>query len=87
MIINYLKEYFKENNISQLDIENRTGISQSKLSLIFNGKRKITADELFNMAIAYDMDLNKIKEIIQSQNLKWFLRVKQIINKLVRHYL
>ncbi len=70
MIINYLKEYFKNNNISQLDIESKTGISQSKLSLIFNGKRKITADEFFNMAIAYDININKIKEIIQSQNLK-----------------
>ena len=69
MITNYLKEYFKENNISQYEIERRTKIARSKINLSLNGKRKLTADELMKIAIAFDLDLNKIKEIIQT---KWF---------------
>ena len=70
MLINdFLKKYLKD--ITQQEIEKTTGISQSKLSLIFNGKRKLTADELIKIAIIYDIDLNNIKkEIIQSPNLK-----------------
>ena len=63
MISNYLKEYFKKNNISQYEIEERTGIKQSKISLTLNNKRKLTADELITIAIVYDIDLNKIKDI------------------------
>ena len=70
MISNYLKEYFKENNISQYKIERRTGISQCKINLSLNGKRKLTAEELIKIAIAFNLDLNKIKEIIQSPNIK-----------------
>ena len=64
MISNYLKQYFKKNNISQYEIEEKTGIKQSKLSLSFNGKRKFTVDELIIIAKEYNLDLNKIKEII-----------------------
>ena len=64
MISNYLKEYFKERNISQYEIERRTKIDRSKVNLSFNGKRKLTAEELIKIAIAFDLDLNKIKEII-----------------------
>ena len=63
MISNYLKEYFKKNNISQYEIEERTGIKQSKISLTLNNKRKLTADELITIAMVYDIDLNKIKDI------------------------
>ncbi len=64
MISNYLKEYFKEKNISQYEIERKTKISRSKLNLSFNNKRKLTAEELIKIAIAFDLDLNKIKETI-----------------------
>lgn len=64
MISNYLKEYFKRKNISQYEIERRTGINQSKINLSLNGKRKLTADELIKIAKVFDLDLNKIKEII-----------------------
>lgn len=64
MISNYLKEYFKERNISQYEIERRTKIDRSKVNLSFNGKRKLTAEELIKIAIAFDLDLNKIKETI-----------------------
>lgn len=70
MISNYLKQYFKENRITQYDIEKKTGISQPKINLSINGKRKLSAEELINIAIAFNLDLNKIKEIIQSPNLK-----------------
>lgn len=72
MISNYLKEYFKENKISQYEIERKTSINQSKINLSLNRKRKLTADELLLIAIEFDIDLNKIKkEIIrQSPNLK-----------------
>ena len=71
MIINdFLKKYLKDTR--QKDIERATGISQDKISLIFNGRRKLTADELIKIAIVYNIDLNEIKkEIIhQSPNLK-----------------
>lgn len=63
MISNYLKKYFKEKNISQYDVEEKTGISQSKISLMLNNKRKLTAEELIKIAIVYDINLNEIKEI------------------------
>lgn len=62
MITNYLKEYFKENKITQYEIESKTGIKQSKLSLTFNGKRKLTADELLKIAKVYEINLEKIKK-------------------------
>lgn len=68
MISDYLKEYFKKEKISQYDIERKTGIKQDKISLTLNGKRKLIAEELVMIAIAYDLNLNKIKEIIQSPN-------------------
>lgn len=64
MISNYLKKYFKERKISQYEIKERTGINQSKISLALNNKRKLSAEELLKIAIAFDIDLNKIKEII-----------------------
>lgn len=67
-MIDYLKNYFKEKNITQYEIERKTGISQSKLSLIFNNKRKLTADELLIIAIEFDLNLDKIKEIIANSN-------------------
>ena len=67
MIFSYLKEYFKKKNISQYEIERKTGISQSKVNLSLNGKRKLTAEELIKIAIAFDIDLNEIKKQV-SQN-------------------
>lgn len=62
MINNYLKKYFTEKNISQIEIEKKTGISQSKISLILNDKRKLSAEELIVIAVQFDIDLNKIKK-------------------------
>lgn len=65
MIIKYLKDFFKKNNIYQSEIEKKTGISQSKISLILNQKRKITADELIKIAIIFDINLEDIKKEIK----------------------
>ena len=62
MISDYLKKYFKEKSISQCEIEKRTGIKQSKISLILNKKRKLTADELMKIAIENDINLENIKK-------------------------
>ena len=63
MIHNYLKIYFKENRITQSEIEKLTGIARSKINLTLNGKRKMTADELLIIANKFDLDLNKIKRL------------------------
>lgn len=63
---NYLKEYFKEKKISQCEIERRTGISQSKINLSLNGKRKLIAEELILIANKFNIDLNKIKKILSN---------------------
>ena len=65
MISNYLKEYFKQNKISQYEIEKKTGIKQCKISLFLNNRRKITADELFIIAIKFDINLEDIKKDIK----------------------
>ena len=65
MITNYLREYFKKKNISQYEIERLTGIARSKINLSLNGKRKLTAEELINIAIAFDIDLNEIKNLVK----------------------
>ena len=66
MVSDYLKEYFKKNNISQYEIERRTGMDRTKINLSLNGKRKITAEELIKIAIVFDIDLNKIKRLNSS---------------------
>lgn len=71
MISNYLKEYFKKENITQQEIEEKTGITQDKISLTLNKKRKLSANELMSIAIVFNINLEDIKkEIIQSRNLK-----------------
>lgn len=68
MIIEYLNDYFKKNEITQREIEQKTGISQSKLSMTFTGQRKLTAEELVLIAIKFDLDLNKIKELHNNES-------------------
>lgn len=68
MISNYLKNYFRENKISHYEIERKTGISQSKVNLSLNGKRKLTAEELVKIASIYNIDLNQLKKILRAPN-------------------
>lgn len=66
MISNYLKNYFKEKKISHYEIERKTGISQSKVNLSLNGKRRLTAEELLKISIEFDIDLNQLKKILRA---------------------
>ena len=58
-IIDFLNNYFKEKRITQKQIESMTGISQDKVSLVLNRKRKLTADELIKIIIVFDLDIKK----------------------------
>ena len=58
-IIDFLNKYFDDNRITQKEIEKLTGISQDKVSLTLNKKRKLTADELVKIIIAFDLDIKK----------------------------
>lgn len=58
-IIDFLNNHFKEKKITQKQIERMTGISQDKVSLILNRKRKLTADELVKIIIVFDLDIKK----------------------------
>jgi len=58
-IIDFLNKYFDDNKITQKEIERLTKISQDKVSLTLNKKRKLTADELVKIIIAFDLDIKK----------------------------
>ncbi len=62
-INDFLNKYFKEHDISQAEVVKKMGLEQSKVSLMLNGKRKVTAEELVLIAKIFDIDLNKLKEI------------------------
>lgn len=64
-MVNFLKRYFAENLITQQKIESKTGISQSKISLTLNNKRKLTAEELLKIAISFDINLEELKKDIK----------------------
>ena len=51
--------------IKQKEIESKTGISQSKISLTLNNKRKLTAEELLKIAISFDINLEELKKDIK----------------------
>jgi len=60
-INDFLNNYFKEHGISQAEVVRRIGLNQSKVSLMLNGKRKLTAEELIKIVTKFDIDLNKLK--------------------------
>ena len=63
-VIDFLNNYFKDNKITQKEIERLTGISQDKISLTLNKKRKLTADELIKIIVVFNIDLEEIKKIL-----------------------
>ncbi len=63
MLSNYLKQYFKERKITHKEIEEKTGVSRTKITQSLNGNRKFTAEELILMGIVFEIDLNKLKEL------------------------
>lgn len=63
-VIDFLNNYFKDNKITQKEIEKLTRISQDKISLTLNKKRKLTADELIKIIVVFDINLEEIKKIL-----------------------
>ena len=63
-VIDFLNNYFKENKITQKEIERLTGISQDKISLTLNKKRKLTADELIKIIVVFNINLEETKKIL-----------------------
>ena len=63
-VIGFLNNYFKENKITQKEIERLTGISQDKISLTLNKKRKLTADELIKIIVVFNINLEETKKIL-----------------------
>ncbi len=61
-LIDFLNDYFRQNNIRQKDIIKATGISQDKISLILSKKRKLSADELILIANKFDINLEHLKK-------------------------
>jgi len=53
-----LKEYLETNGIKQQFICDKTNIDKVALSNVLNGKRKLTANELVNIANALNLPLN-----------------------------
>lgn len=66
MIIDFLNIYFDKNNITQCEIERRTNIARSKVNLILNKKRRLTAEELLKISIEFDINLEEIKKEIKN---------------------
>jgi len=58
-VVDFLNKYFNNHRITQKEIEKLTGISQDKVSLTLNKKRKLTADELVRIIIVFDLDIKK----------------------------
>lgn len=53
-----IKEYLKENGISQTFVATKTGMSISILNAALNGNRKILAEEYFLICQALDVPLD-----------------------------
>ena len=69
-INDFLNNYFKKQGISQAEVVKRIGLDQSKVSLMLNGKRKLTAEELIKIVTEFDIDLCEIKKILSINKTK-----------------
>ncbi|MDE7201500.1 MAG: helix-turn-helix domain-containing protein [Lachnospiraceae bacterium] len=54
-----IKEYLKENGITQVFLSKRTGIETSKLNLALNGSRRLSLEEYAAVCGALNVDTNK----------------------------
>ncbi|MBR3785983.1 MAG: helix-turn-helix transcriptional regulator [Firmicutes bacterium] len=54
-----IKEYFEETGIKQKPIAEKTGIGESKLSLVLAGKRKLEAGEYASLCVALGVPMNR----------------------------
>lgn len=78
-----LKDIRNSKNISTYELANITGISQSTISKIENGKRKLDADMLVRLSIALDIPVDSIL----GNDLEYIddLDIKRSINEYVRN--
>lgn len=53
-----IKKYMEANGIKQNYISEKTSIPENILSMIFNGKRKLSADEMVSIISALGADAN-----------------------------
>ena len=54
-----ISNYIEKNGIKRKFIAEKTGIPENVLSMILNGKRKLTADEFVEIVIALKTDANQ----------------------------
>lgn len=62
-----IKEYLKENGISQAFVSRKTGIDTAKLNLALNGGRKLTLEEYCLICGALGVNTDKF---LQPENAK-----------------
>ena len=65
-ICSFLSEYATERGVKQTYISQKTGISVDTISRIFNGKRKILADEFIQICSALEIPQAKISALTNS---------------------
>lgn len=60
MLRQTLKDLLKKNNLTQVYVAQRLGITQGALSLYLNGKRKISTQFLDRFCTTFDIDISEI---------------------------
>lgn len=58
MLYENIEKYLKENGITKNHISQKTGISNSTLTAIFQGKRKLLATEYADICKALNLNLD-----------------------------
>lgn len=62
MVGTSIRKIREQKNIPQSILANKTGLKQCQISKIENGSRKVTAEELDNIARALNVSVKKIFE-------------------------
>lgn len=66
-ICDILKEDIEQKGIKQKYLAEKTGISETNLSMMLNGNTRIYADSLLKIAMVIQFDLNKLKQIYEKR--------------------
>lgn len=62
-----IRKNINDKGLRQNFISDKTGITQSSLSLILNGQRKISAEEFIKIGTLLNLDFNLFKEEIKKE--------------------
>ncbi|MBQ7035883.1 MAG: helix-turn-helix transcriptional regulator [Clostridia bacterium] len=62
MFYKQIQAFMKKHGIKQKTIAAKTGINQNTFSAILNGKRKLSAEELFLICDALDVTLEELRK-------------------------